>query len=319
MLMTKDVQTMHATKPINQPRANADKGYRCSAETGLDNFFNLIRCELKEPLAKLAQLAARVEELHTSGYLTHTMSGKKLLGELSDTARHCNSMTDRLMKLGDVFTGPPLASDERILLAETLRQSAIDLREHARKKNIAMRMEVTRENLAPVYGSAHWLRIALRHLLSLLINNTGAGMQVLLRLRQVGFHQLLSGTISHFRTSQGSLDLLQCTPSSLKRELACATRSDQLDLILVRAIIELHGGTIKTDQTEGGNLNEFHMTLPTGEPQAMERGRNCRNCQQTLQAEQFARDIGELLSTTHGKNASHLQRETRHEEDFDRR
>lgn len=287
-------------------RVNDENRYCSPAETGIDNFFNLIRRELKEPLAKLAQLAARVEELQTSGYLSHTTSGEKLFLELSDTARHCNSVTDRLMKLGDVLTGSPLVCDERILLTETIRQSAFDLREHARKKNIGTRMEVAQENLAPVYGSAHWLRIALRHLLSLLINSTGADMQVLLRLRQVGFHQLLSGTIGHFRPPQGSLDLLQITPSSLKSELAGAIRSDQLDLILARAIVELHGGTIKTDQTEGGSLNEFHMTLPTGEPQAMERQRNCSNCPHMLQAERYAKDIGELLSTIQGKNASHL-------------
>lgn len=280
------------------------------SETGVDNLLNLLRRELIAPLARLTQLAGRLEELRTNGYLPATLSGEQTFAELADTAHYSMAITDRLIKLGDVLVGPPIVCDERILIAETLHDVAQDLQETARKRGIGIRMEATHEMLAPVYGSKHWLCLALRLLISPLITSSGAGMHVLMKLRQVGFHQLISGTINYHRTSQTTQDLLPAGRGPHRNQIATAIRVDQLDLVLAHTVIELHGGTLKTVLGESGIPNEFHLSLPTGEPQAIYGHKDCSSCQHMRQAEQFAQDIGELLNNKHAKHELHTNGHT---------
>jgi hypothetical protein len=276
------------TAPVQRPP---------SADTGIDNFLGLMRRELVQPLAKLAKLATRMEELRAGGYLPNTLSGEQVFVELAETARHGATVADRLIGLGDVLAGPPIACDERVLLIDALRDAARELNDAARRRTVSIRLDDGRQTLAPVYGSTYWLRRALRHLMALLIDASGTGMHLQLRLRQVGFHQLLTGSTCHNRIAPGHQDLLQETRPGIKTELAAATRADHLDLALARALVEMHGGTLKTDLDERGILHEFHLTLPTGEPQALHERKDCANCTYMRQAEQFAQDIGELLNT----------------------
>lgn len=267
-----------------------------STETGIDNLLLLLQRELAEPLKKVAELSGRLEEMRQAGFMPATVSGQQTFAELADLAHHSAEVSGRLISLGEVLSGPPLLADERILLADSLRQSAVGLVDSARTRGVGFRLDDGRENLAPVYGSAHWLGVALRTLLGLLADAAPAGTHVQMRLRQVGFHQLLTAAVSYNAPAAGSIDLLQGKPPAVKAALGAATRIDMLDLVLARAIVELHGGTLKTDVAERGALVQFQLTLPTGEPQALRQRSDCAQCPFMLQAELFAHDIGELLN-----------------------
>lgn len=289
-----------------KPAAPVEAGKQTpSAETGIDNFLRLMRKELAEPLKHVAELAERIEEMRASGFLPNTISGERTFADLAATARRTATLAGRVIQLGDVLTGTSILADERILLIDALRDAAGGTVETARRRHVGIRLDDGRQNLAPVYGSMTWLSLAMRQLITMLVEAAPGGTHVLLRMRQVGFHQLVTGTVNHGRVGPSTLDLLPPTRASVKAELAGSTQVYMIDLALARAVIELHGGTLKTDVTEGGKLNEFHLTLPTGESQAMRERPDCGNCPHMRQAEQFAQDIGELLNTL-GTMQQHL-------------
>lgn len=266
-----------------------------SRETGIDNFLHLMRRELAEPLGRIAELAGRMEELRNAGYMPATLSGQQVFSELADTSRRSAIIIRRLLDLGEVLVGPPLLIDERILLADSLRHAASQLAEEARMRGVGFRLDDNRQNLAPVYGSTHWIGVSLHTLLGMLVNIAPPGTYLQLRLRQVGYHQLLTVGISHGQPSAQTIDLLKGVPTQPKTALATAASREALDLVLVQAIIELHGGALKSDIAADGVFGEFHLTLPTGEAHAMKRHADCGHCPFVQQVEQFAHDIGELL------------------------
>lgn len=268
-----------------------------AAETGIDNFLSLVQRQLVAPLGKVAELSTRLEELRAAGYLPTTLEGQKIFAELAAASRHSAETAARLIDLGDLLVGSPILADEYILLADSLQTAAAELTEAATNRGVGLRLDESHHNLAPVYGSARWLTLALHRLLGLLVEAASPGAHVLLRLRQVGFHQLLTAGIDHNRPAPITLNLLSTgSPSAVKAAVAAAGSLHAFDLAMVQAVVELHGGTLKTDVTETGALNQFTLTLPTGAPQALRRRPDCANCPSMHQAEQFAQDIGELLN-----------------------
>jgi signal transduction histidine kinase len=266
-----------------------------SAHTGIDNFLHLMRHELLEPLREVVELAERMEEMRNAGYAPATLAGQNAFQQLLDASRRSAIIASRLINLGAVLAGPPLLTDERIPLADSLRQVAVELSEMARVRGVGLRFDDSKENLAPIYGSAYWLGVALRALLVLLLETAPAGTHVLLRLRQMGFHQLLTATVRHNRPAENLADLLKEMPHQSRAAMAAASRLETLDLVLVKSIVEIHGGLLKFDSAESGAVSEFHLSLPTGEPYAKSRRTDCGQCQFVQQAEQFAQDIGALL------------------------
>lgn len=278
-----------AGKPLPEPPA--------AAETGIDNFLSLMQRELVGPLGKVAELATRLEELRAAGYMPTTLEGQNVFAELSVVSRQSADRAARLIDLGELLVGSPILADEYILVADSLQRAAVELAELATSRGVGLRLDGSHSNLAPVYGSAHWLTLALRRLLALLLEAAPVGAHVLSRLRQVGFHQLLTAGINHNQPAPITLNLIKTeTRSAVKAAVAAAGSVHALDLALATAVVELHGGTLKADVTETGALNQFTLTLPTGEPQALRRRPDCANCPSMHQAEQFAQDIGELLN-----------------------
>ena len=268
-----------------------------AAETGIDNFLSLMQRELVAPLGRVTELATHLEELRAAGYMPTTLEGQKAFAELAAASRHSADSAARLIDLGELLVGAPILADEYILVADSLRHAAADLGELATNRGVGLRLNESHHNLAPVYGSTHWLTLALRRLLALLLEAAPVGTHVLSRLRQVGFHQLLTAGINHNQPAPITLNLLKTeSRSTVKAAVAAAGSVHALDLALATAVVELHGGTLKTDVTETGALNQFTLTLPTGEPQALRRRPDCANCPSMHQAEQFAQDIGELLN-----------------------
>lgn len=268
-----------------------------SAETGIDNFLLLMRRELVEPLGKMTELAQRIESLREAGYVPTTLAGEQAFADLAEVSRRGADTASRLIALGELLAGPPILADEHIMLTERLHCAAAELVKEAQARGVGLRLDDSKQNLAAVYGSRHWLDLALRRLLGLLIEAAPVGAHLLLRVRQIGFHQLVTADVNHNQPAPATLDLLRGARAGVKGELAAVSRVGELDLGLARAVMELHGGTLKTEITEKGVLHQFTLTLPTGQPQALSQRPDCAHCPSMHQAEQFAQDIGELLNT----------------------
>lgn len=288
---------MSAPAP-NHPLASLAKGNAshppASLETGIDNFLHLMQRELVGPLKKVAELAQRIEDLRRAGHVPATLAGEQVFAELAETSGHSAHIAARLIGLGELLTGQPILADERVLLADVLRGACAELAELARQRRVGVLLDDGSQLLAPVYGSRQWLILASRHLLERLIESAPAGTHVLARLHQVGFHQLITIGASHNRPPPSAIDLTRTSRPSLRSELASAHHADALDMTLARAIVELHGGTLRSSEDEA--LEQFVISLPTGEAQAQRLRPNCTECPFMRQAEQFAEDIGELLN-----------------------
>jgi hypothetical protein len=274
-----------------------------SGDTGMDNFLRLFKTELAQPLSRFAELARGFDAMRAAGFQGSTLTGAKEFAEMAEIAQRSAGIADRLTHLGEVLTGAPILGDERILLIDTLRTAVARFADPARQRRLGIQLDDGHQALAPIYGSATWLELALECLLARLAAAAPPGAHLLLRLRQIGFHQLVAVNINHGRPAANAIDLLPPHRAGVKTMLATARQADLLDLALARAIVEQHGGTLKSDEIASGRLTEFHLTLPTGESQALRTRPDCGNCPHLRQAEAFARDIGELLNAPRGTAA----------------
>lgn len=295
------------TSVSRSPQAKVGAGVTAHLSTpatdiGLKNFFELLRRELTVPLREISHHAGRIESLRAAGLVPTTLAGEQAFAELADTSRRTVGFIERLINLGDFLIDPPLQDEERLLLDTILRTAAAQTNESCRSRNISLRIEDGSDLLAPVYGSRRWITLALRHLLESLIESAPANAHILVRLRQTGMHQLMVGSIQHGRPTPTSRDLLPQQRSRHPAGIATATDSAQLDLAMVHAIIELHGGMFKTDTTEDGKLHQFTFTLPTGLPARENRRPACTSCQLRQQSLQYANDLAILMATSGDAN-----------------
>ncbi len=265
--------------------------------TRIDNFLQTIRSELVAPLLRVADLARRIEELHGVGYAPPTQPGQKMFRELAETSRHSAIIIRRLADLGEILGEYPFSADERVLLANSLRQTAAALGTQAQSKRIAFWLLQDGGPLAPVYGSAYWIDILLQILLEQLIRSAPAGANIQLKLTQDARHQMLTIGISQDPAAGNAVRLAdtQAPP------MVAISQPEALDLVLAKAIIDRHGGTLEEEQDEQGGFRIFRLALPTGKPYAMTRYGDCTHCPLASQLDQFARDFGELLKSGSGR------------------
>lgn len=268
-----------------------------SADTGIENFLQLMRRELVEPLKEIADLAGH---LHMTASAEDDAAGP-VLTRLRRASRRTGDIASRLIGIGELLSGDPIITDERILLAEAVREAAAAVAPLAREHGIGILLDDSEQALAPVYGSRHWLGLAMQCLLRHIAQSAPPRSHVLLRIRQVGFHQLVSAVIQFVQPSHKSLDLLRNAGRSIgspsvRSQLAMASHAEDIDLALARAAIEAHGGNLRGEMDTDQSIAQFTLTLPTGESHGLRQRPSCASCPYVHQAEQFAQDIGELLN-----------------------
>lgn len=282
----------HSTpqEPANNPPSP-------DTDTGIENFLQLMRRELVEPLKEIADLAGRLcmtaspDDEHDN----------PLLARLRKASRRTRDIASRLIGIGELLSGDPIIADERVLLADSVRDAATAVAPLAREHGIGIRMDDSEQSLAPVYGSTHWLGMAMQCLLRHIIQSAPPRSHVLLRIRQVGFHQLVTAVIQFVQPNPKSLDLLKSSARSVgspsvRSQLALASVAEDIDLALARAAIEAHGGNLRSEMDADQSMTQFTLTLPTGESHGLRQRPSCVDCPYVHQAEQFAQDIGELLN-----------------------
>ena len=269
-----------------------------SVELAIDNFFALLRRLLIQPLKETVVLAERMEGLRQSGRLNDALAECDDFIRLVDATERVAVMAERILALGEVLGEEAVTADERLLLADVAAHAANALAEKAGRRRVGIALDAGQAVLAPVYGSARWLTRAFVDLLAPMVAAAPAGSHVVLQLRQVGYHQLVTGHMGGLRPPTGSIDLLARRGESVQSEIASAVSNACLDRALARGLVELHGGALRRDVLDDGE-EQFTLTLPTGEL-APQRQADCAHCPHALQSEQFARDLAELLNAQSG-------------------
>lgn len=280
----------------NAPGKRPDPGHLRS-EPGLSSFFALIRRELTAPLTEIADIAAKLADLPAAGLNTATLADEMSLAKLAGNAQRSADFIRRLFELGDLLVDEHIPNDERLLLVDVLNSVSGELVTASRARGVGIRVEDSKAELGPVYGSQRWLSLALRYLIHGLLDASPQGAHLLLRLRQVGMHQLISGTIQHGRPTASSRDLLHHSHGQHPVEILSAGSRGELDMAMAHAIIELHGGMFKIDSSDSGQIYQFTFTLPTGSPVAKEGSGNCAICPIKKQSLQYASDLATLMAS----------------------
>jgi hypothetical protein len=264
-------------------------------DTGLENFFRLMRSGLSGPLAEIAKLSSRLETLRAAGLMPLPPAADESFENLAQISSQCEQYSRRLTELGSLLLDSPIEDDERLLLDQLISDLASEHADIARSRNVGLRIEAGDSPLAPVYASRHWLTESLEWLMVSLIEAAPSGSQIQIGLRQVGMHILVRGGVSNHAPSPKSRDLLGA-PKHPPISIADAATWAQLDLAFVQAIVSMYGGMFKADLTAAGKLHQFTFTLPTGIATLKARQPNCVSCPIQLQTLQYASDLADLMS-----------------------
>jgi hypothetical protein len=246
-----------------------------------------------EVLQQLALLQAILQ----SGERGLALDGQVVAKQAARVAQLLKDISDLtlLMQRDLVF------ADERISPAAFLGELVPVLQQEQLSTGCTVTFNPAEGQQGVVYGSSSWLRYALRVLIEGLIHGAAKYSRIALDARQLGNFIVITGRVT-------SVDLHP--PAKLHTSPAAsapvsAPSDGPMRMLICRRIIELHAGQLKLARTPspsqecdaGPNLESFTLTLATGLP-VHERSRvSCSDCRYTLQAQSYAADMAQILSS----------------------
>lgn len=187
--------------------------------------------------------------------------------------------------------------DERMDLLAVIEEAGNTLAEQGFRPPLIQFESVGGEG-STLYGCRRWLLLALTTLLQRVSGGCHRSHVVTVKLRNMG-QQITVAVGSEPGSNKPQ-------PQRTEKQHADQTEAElapfpyELDLMLCRRIMELHGGHLKLmpneDITEDRvPVDALFITLPTGLPDVDRHRPVCQECPITLQSLQLAEDISRLL------------------------
>ena len=245
------------------------------AKLGVADFFAHLRSELTISFDEIANLASQLESISGDRSDLPLSSDHPLYSKLAATSRKAAGCIRSLSDLSTLLDDQVMPGDERLLLVDMFKEVSAEMAQVAHEHGVGLRLEDSNTQLEPVYASRCWVRQVLQQLIVNLIISSPAGSYLSFQVRQVGGHQLVSGTSQHAHPLAASSDLIPPETQQNVSAFTSATISKQLYLSIAHAVIELHGGMFKVKSTEDGRLLTFTFILPTGIPDSEEWRPEC--------------------------------------------
>jgi len=214
------------------------------------------------------------------GFLSRAESRER--DNLIAETRHLSMQLMELAKLSELHERSPMTNQERIDFAALTAQVLADLPAQA-GRTAPLDLKIAGGSLAPVYGNPDWLALALRSYLVRLAAGCPADARINLELRQIGDMLVLSG--------HAAAGVAPADPSDAG---AGATRMPALDLSLMLAerLMYLLGGEVEAGAADHPNrLASLTIKLPTSHPDETRRIGRCRDCPETRQALEYAKEL----------------------------
>jgi hypothetical protein len=219
---------------------------------------------------------------------------------LAEAVRHLQDRLERMVDLVNVFGEDVLIGEDRMLIADMVREIAQELAPLTSDTGVSFVIEGDRDDLPPVYGSQRLMRRALFECLHNAVKYARQGIQtretvaVGVSFRASGHHLLVNihhiGVLSGAALSRHAATIFRPT-THLQPSPEHAPESMQIGLPLTQRILQLHGGQLRIDQDTPGELNVL-LELPTGAPL-----RNTHHLDM-LQAQIYAEDLSTLMART---------------------
>ncbi len=297
---------------FNQPKQWA-KAWLC--KNGPDDFTVFIASRpaaLAEPVANTEASGPNSAMLLGQGLREQMAELRALLNtakgdpahELASLSAKCEDLDQLLQTISDLslLQRDKVFCEERLELAAQLHQLIPTLATHP---GVHYFFSPEPGPQGMVYGSAAWLNQALRLLLEGLASSAPRTSHIDIRLRQLGDFIVITGhVVAGPRGFQPDHSGVQDQALASRQAKANAKRTQLVNQLICRRIIELHAGdlkleympTLRTSDSGERQVESFTLTLATGLPEHERSRVSCAECRYTLQAQAYASDMALLLS-----------------------
>ena len=206
-----------------------------------------------------------------------------------------DTLLEEVSKLAELDQRDEVFSDERLALAELVRDILPQLPRLTGEDAIRYALNISSKDMAPIYGHGPWLRQALQTLLARLGRSCPPHGSVIIDLRQIGDFIVLNG-----RAAADTAGMYAVPATAI-----AAPPGEELRTEICLRIIALHGGKVKLGglrqelATDGGGdaIDAITLTLPTGAPIADRSRVSCTECRIADQAMQYARDLATVMAS----------------------
>jgi signal transduction histidine kinase len=182
---------------------------------------------------------------------------------------HLSRLVDDLLDVARISSGKVRLQSRLVDLGEIVRRTVADLRSLFEQGQLDLRVELP---AAPVWVSADEVRVAqvVGNLLHNAAKFTPAGGEVTVRLSATAASAELSVRDDGAGMEAHELERMWEPFAQADRSLARTKGGLGLGLSLVKALVELHGGTVRARSEGPGRGAEFLITLPVaGEAPAL--------------------------------------------------
>jgi hypothetical protein len=249
-------------------------------KAGKSAFLNLLGGEVRQELGRFTALLRDLN--HSAVQRTVLLRQAAVL----------DTLLEEVSKLAELDQRDEVFSDERLALAEVVRDILPQLPRLTGDDAIRYALHISSKDMAPVYGHGPWLRQALQTLLARLGRSCPPHGSVIIDLRQIGDFIVLNG-----RAAADTAGMYAVPATAI-----AVPPGEELRTEICLRIIALHGGQIKLGDyrqdvaTDGGDaIDSITLTFPTGAPIADRSRVSCTECRIADQAMQYARDLATVM------------------------
>ncbi|WP_374347645.1 sensor histidine kinase [Chitinimonas sp.] len=198
-----------------------------------------------------------------------------------------NQRITELTMLAAASANAPLEQNDRLPLAELLKDSLSLAQPDAKQRRITLTLAVDEASLPTVYGSRDWLSRAIGELAAYLVCHAPSGGEVLVRAHVHGEFLALQLRSNGRPIPAAQRDRLFLPFEGCQSERGQrALRGLGLGMTLARAVISRHGGHVRLDESDEPSLM---IELPIGAPHQAETV-------DAAQMERYARDLSRLMA-----------------------
>ncbi|MBZ8141398.1 histidine kinase [Rubrivivax gelatinosus] len=254
------------------------------AGTAFDNLMQVIRTDLRDPLAESRGAIALARE----------HGGGPEIDALVDGVQELVRVLDKLVDLAELWGSGALFANDRIELWKLLQSVWAEVEPVAVSRQVKVRFRAQSDaaGLATLYGSEHWLRRVFLECLESALRSSPQGAVLEIEHRQMGPRAVIVFRDCGMFAPQAA-DAVDLPRSAhvAGRRLAVPRPGarDQIGLKLCQHIVSLHGGQLREEVDDG--LRDFVIDLPTGAPH-----HNDQSQLDIVQAQQYARDLAALMA-----------------------
>jgi signal transduction histidine kinase len=242
----------------------AEEMRRSAAEQARKDLIAAVSHDLRTPLTSLRLLAHGIED----GLLDPTQLDRGYAEEMGAHVRSLSAMVDDLFELTRLEAGDIHWSIQRVRMDQLVGETVDAMRPQAAAKGIAVETNVP-SDLAAAEANPEKLQRVLFNLIQNAIRHTPEDGSVTVAAAAAG--QAIEVEVADTGSGISDVERERVFEPFFRGDSSRGSRGSGLGLSICRAIIEVHGGRIWLDSTEGGTRVRFTLPRAGGAPAPFSR------------------------------------------------